>query len=115
MSDSVTISCDLSKFSEELDCYVLNPEAFPTIINAFHPDYVKTYMPEFLSSIRTEETQKANGVRSGGIAKATREAIDKGAFTISQFPKTKAKVKKVDLKPKDYFTFQKAGMPKGVK
>lgn len=106
---------NLTTFDHDKGCSVLNPEAFPTIINAFHPDYVKTYMPEFLSSIRTEETQKANGIIAGGKAKATREAVSKGAFTISQFPKTKAKVKKVDLKPKDYFTFQKAGMPKGVK
>ena len=106
---------NLTTFDHDKGCSVLNPEAFPTIINAFHPDYIKTYHPEMLSSIRTEETQKANGVRSGGIAKATRESVNKSAFTISQFPKTKAKVKKVDLKPKDYFTFQKAGMPKGVK
>jgi len=106
---------NLTTFDHDKGCSVLNPEAFPTIINAFHPDYVKTYMPEFLSTIRLEETQKANGVRSGGKAKASRESVNKGAFTISQFPKTKAKVKKVDLKPKDYFTFQKAGMPKGVK
>ena len=86
-----------------------------TIINAFHPDYVKTYHPELLASIRTEESQKANGVLAGGKAKATREAVNKGAFSINQFPKTKAKVKKVDLKVKEFFTYQKAGMPKGVK
>jgi hypothetical protein len=28
------------------------------IINAFHKDYVKTYMPEFLTSLRVESDQK---------------------------------------------------------
>ena len=43
------------------NCQVLNPEEFkPEIINAFHPDYVKTYMPEFLATIRIEAKQKEN-------------------------------------------------------
>ena len=106
---------NLTTFDHDKGCSVLNPDAFPTIINAFHPDYVKTYMPELLSSIKTEAQQKANGTTAGGKAKATRESVNKGAFTISAFPKTRAKVKKVDLKVKEFFTFQKAGMPKGVK
>ena len=83
------------------------------IVNAFHPDYIKTYHPELLSSIRSEASQKANGEASGAKAKATRESVNKGAFTISTFPKTKSK--RVDLKVKEFFTYQKAGMPKGVK
>jgi len=62
----------LSVYDPKKKCRVLNPKAF--VINAFHPDYVKTYMPEFLSSIRLEATQKANGEASGQKAKATREA-----------------------------------------
>ena len=104
---------NLTTFDHDKGCSVLNPDAFPTIINAFHPDYVKTYMPEFLSSIRLEATQKSNGQVNGAKAKATRESVNKGAFTISQFPKTKSK--KVDLKVKEFFTYAKAGMPKGVK
>jgi primosomal protein N' len=30
-------------------------------INCFHPDYVKTYMPEFLTSIRFESRQTKAG------------------------------------------------------
>ena len=85
--------------------FVLNPKAF--VINAFHPDYVKTYMPEFLSGIRIESAQQANGVINGGKSKKVREAKNKSANTIS--------TKKVDLAVKQYFTFSKAGMPKGVK
>lgn len=92
----------------------MNPENFTPIINAFHPDYIKTYHPELLSSIKAEEVQKAHGVVNGARAKATRESANKGAFTISKFPKTKAKAR-VNLAPTDFHVFSKAGMPKGVK
>ena len=77
------------------------------IINAFHPDYVKTHMPQFLSSIRNESTQVQTGKANGAKSKATRETVNKSAFTISTFPKTKAK--KVSLELKQYFTFSRAG------
>ena len=106
---------NLSIYDPIKGCFVLNPENFKPIINAFHPDYVKTYMPELLSSIKLEGTQKANGVINGGKAKATREAANKGAFTISQFPKTKTKAR-VNLAPTDFHVFSKAGNPtKGKK
>jgi hypothetical protein len=104
----------LSVYDPTKGCFVLNPKEFTPIINAFHPDYVKTYHPDLLTAIKAEATQKANGVIAGGKAKATRESVNKGAFTISKFPKTKAKTK-VDLAPKDFHVFNKAGMPKGVK
>jgi hypothetical protein len=89
-----------------------------TVMNAFHPDYVKTHMPHILSSLKTEEAQALNGRISGAKNKATREATNKGAFTISTFPKTKA-AKKVNLEPMPYFTYSKAGTanvtPKGKK
>ena len=83
-------------------CHVLNPEQFKPIVNAFHPDYVKTYMPEFMTSLRTESTQYANGVVSGGKSKAAREA------------KRGKNVNTINLNVKQYFTYAKAGMPKGV-
>jgi hypothetical protein len=83
-----------------------------TILNCFHPDYVKTYMPEFLSTIRIESAQHANGVINGGKSRATREAVrGKNVDTIGAFPKTK----RVSLAPTDFHIYQKAGMPKGVK
>jgi hypothetical protein len=39
-----------------------------TTINAFHPDYIKTYHPDLLSRIKTEEQQKNNGLN---VAKTT--------------------------------------------
>lgn len=104
----------LSIYDPIKGCNVLNPDKF--IINAFHPDYVKTYMPEFLSSIRIEATQKANGQVNGGKAKAAREAINKAAFTVNtKPPKRAAHLHRPNLAPTDFHVYQKAGMPKGVK
>lgn len=81
-------------------------------INAFHKDYVKTYMPEFLSNIRIESTQYANGVINGGKSRASRESANKSVNTISAFPKTKARV---SIARTDFHVYSKAGMPKGKK
>lgn len=101
----------LSVYDPEKGCNVLNPELFERPMNAFHPDYVKTHMPEFLSNIRTEAVQHANGVINGGKSKASRESKKgKTVNSIHVFPKTKAK-KRVDLAPTDFHVFSKAGMP----
>ena len=58
-------------------------------INAFHPDYVATYMPEFVSSIKIEAMQKANGIINGAKSKASRESKGgKSVNSINAFPKT---------------------------
>lgn len=101
------------------------------VINAFHPDYVKTYHPEFLTTIRTESSQHAHGVINGGKSKATREAKrGKTVNTINVFPKTESvkrtleksqskaameEKKRKMLAVTEFHTFSKAGMPKGVK
>lgn len=81
-------------------------------MNAFHPDYVKTFMPKFLSTIRIESSQYANGVINGGKSRATRESANKSVNTISAFPKTKARV---SLAPTDFLIYSRAGMPKAKK
>lgn len=62
-------------------------------INAFHPDYVKTYHPELLAAVRMESIQTVNGKAAGERkSKATRENVDadgSNANTINKFPKTK--------------------------
>lgn len=64
-------------------------------INAFHKDYVKTYMPEFMSRIRIESSQYSNGVIAGGKSKASRESKHgRTVNSIVAFPKTVAKGKK---------------------
>jgi hypothetical protein len=81
-------------------------------INAFHPAYVETYMPEFLSTIRKEADAKANGMKYGTQARATRESDGRAKTSaLSDFPKTK----RVSIERTDFFVYSKAGMPKGVK
>lgn len=82
-------------------------------INAFDPAYVQTYMPQFLSTIRSESAAKENGQKFGTLARATRESNGAAKSSpLSDFPKTK---KRVSLAPTDFFVYSKAGMPKGVK
>ncbi|MEN9671027.1 MAG: hypothetical protein RL018_1304 [Pseudomonadota bacterium] len=82
------------------------------IVNAFHKDYVQTYMPEFLSTIRKEADAKANGIKYGTQARATRESDGRAKTSaLSDFPKTK----RVSIERTDFFVYSKAGMPKGVK
>ena len=95
------------------------------IINAFHPDYVKTYMPEFLTRMRLESTQHANGVINGGKSKAKRESVHgKNVDSIERFPKTQSVIRTIDkakskaaleekkrkmLAVTEFFMFSKAG------
>jgi len=81
-------------------------------VNAFSPKYVETYMPEFISSIRKEADAKANGVKYGTMARATRESNGIAKTSpLSDFPKTK----RVSIERTEFYTYSKAGMPKGVK
>ena len=50
----------LSIWSNEKNCFVLAPMK-KEIINAFHPDYVKTYHPELLTSVKTQDTFNGKG------------------------------------------------------
>jgi hypothetical protein len=74
--------------------------------NAFSPNYVKTHMPEFLTTIRKEANAKANGVKYGTLARATRESDGSTKVSpLSDFPKTK----RVSLEPLAFRTYSKAG------
>lgn len=82
------------------------------MINAFSPKYVETYMPEFLSTIRSEQAAKANGQKYGTLARSTRESDGKAKSSpLSDFPKTK----RVSIAVTEFHVYSKAGMPKGVK
>lgn len=81
-------------------------------MNAFHPQYVQTFMPEFLTKLRSESEAKLNGQKYGAMARATRESDGRAKTSpLSDFPKTK----RVSLAPTDFYVYSKAGMPKGVK
>jgi len=68
-----------------------------TIINAFHPDYIKTYHPEFLTGLRISSAQYAQGVINGGKSKAKRESVHgKNVDSIERFPKTQSVIRTLD-------------------
>ena len=82
------------------------------IINAFHPDYVKTYHPHLLTSLKTEAQQVENGRINGSKSKGHRQSANPAENKpLNQFPTTKpkAKVKKVSTERTQFFTFSKAG------
>ena len=75
-------------------------------MNAFDPKYIETYMPEFLITIRKEANAKANGLKFGTKARATRESDGSTKVSpLSDFPKTK----RVSLEPTIYRTYSRAG------
>lgn len=77
------------------------------IINAFHPLYVQTYMPELMIKMRTEEAQKLNGMKYGSIARSTRESDGTAKSSpLSDFPKTK----RVSLEPTEFHIYSRAGV-----
>lgn len=76
------------------------------LVNAFHKDYVKTYMPEFLPLIRKEADAKANGVKYGTLARSTRESDGTAKSSpLSDFPKTK----RVSLEVTQFRIYSRAG------
>lgn len=83
------------------------------IINAFHPDYVKTYHPELLTALKSESVQAENGRINGAKSKkAHRESFGGNAVqSLSKFPQTKpvAKIKKVSTDVSHFYHFSKAG------
>ena len=59
-------------------------------MNAFHPEYIKTFHPEFLTAVVTQSNQIETGKANGKKARQTRESV-KGTADIKSFPKTKAR------------------------
>jgi len=57
-------------------------------MNAFHPDYVRTFHPHFQSTVRTESSQIAQGKINGAKARHTRESVS-GFKDIKSFPETR--------------------------
>jgi hypothetical protein len=88
-----------------------------TVINAFHPDFMKTYYPDFTKEFRTvEANQKAR--LANPVKKAKRIRKPKVNYKVPKEVKTRndrlAEIKKNILGVKPFHTFAKAGMPKGV-
>ena len=74
-------------------------------INAFSKDYVKTYMPNFLTSIQKEEAQRVNGQKYGSLARENKPKTTDAPKDISVFPK----VKRVSLEVTNFHIYSRAG------
>ena len=75
----------LSVYDPKKGCFVLK-QWIPEKINAFHPDYIKTHEPDLMKNFRTNEANREVAITE----------------------------KKKKLAPREYHTFAKAGLPKGV-
>lgn len=103
-----------------------------TVINAFHPDYVKTYMQDFTASImvqnkhkmsshlmseHTEEMRKTNP--SLGTIHHMVKPLHVMRAPEMMKPKKLSTKQRVDLAPKEFKVFSRAGIanvtPKGKK
>jgi hypothetical protein len=73
------------------------------MINAFHPAYVKTYMPEFLTELRTESRQTKAGQTLSAYVETTRKQKPMHG-TLSGISK-----KQVSTKPLEFMYFSRAG------
>jgi hypothetical protein len=72
-------------------------------MNAFHPDYVKTYMPEFIESIRKESKQTAAGQTLSNYIEETRKQKPLHG-TLSGISK-----KQVSMQPLEFMYYSRAG------
>lgn len=90
-----------------------------TAVNAFHPDYVKTYMPEVMKEFRTHAANREERVEKNLKVKKTPLKTVTKSLSV-KISKEQARLdlqkrKELALKPRDFKYFSEAGMPKGVK
>jgi hemerythrin superfamily protein len=89
------------------------------VINAFHKDYVKTYMPEIMKDFRTHAANREERVEKKlKVKKTPLKTVTKSlAVKISkeQARLDLQKRKELMLNNRDFKYFSGAGMPKGVK
>ena len=89
------------------------------VINAFHKDYVKTYMPEIMKDFRThlanreERVEKKLKVNKKPLKTVTKSLSVK--ISKEQARLDLQKRKELMLNNRDFKYFSGAGMPKGVK
>jgi hypothetical protein len=86
-------------------------------MNAFHPDYVKTHLPQFLTALKIDDRQLQAGATLSKHVTEKRKTVPSHGF-IPGISKEE-KLAKIDLAPRDFHVFNKAGTgnikPKGKK
>jgi hypothetical protein len=97
-----------------------------TIINAFHPDYMKTHEPDFMRDLRTNQANREQSAKQSKVIDRER-AAGKSPGTILHMgsgitgTRIPAHVHRkpprdlISLAVREFHTFAKAGMPKGRK
>jgi len=92
-------------------------------INAFHPDFMKTHMPDFMKDLRTQQANKEQAARQTAVIDRER-AAGKSPGTIQHMgsgvtgTKIPAHVHRrpprelLNLAVREFHTYAKAGMPK---
>lgn len=106
------------------------------VINAFHPDYVKTHMPDFLKSLRSNNTKEEAGKSVSKYVEKTRETKPSHGTLFGISEKSASVAPKQMMRHKDgramtmlevhndlaeklqrreFHVFAKAGTPKGKK
>ena len=105
----MTAEQPLSIYNHTKGCFVLN-NLTPPIINAFHPDYVKTYMPEFLTGVQQDAQRIEAGKTLSKHVTEKRKTNPLHGF-IHGVSKA-AKPLKVDLTPREFHIYNRAGAPK---
>ena len=105
----------LSVYDPVKNCFVLKPMT-TTTVNAFHPDYMKTHEPNLMKDFRTHEANRqAAATLSKHVEEVRKTKPSHGTlFGISDkvIEPHMMKPKEMMLKPKEFHTYQKAGMPK---
>lgn len=88
-------------------------------INAFHPDYIKTYHPNFLTDLRIESRQTKNGQNmTNHVNKVRKTKPSHGTVfgisdkVVSVNVPAYMNRPKVSLEIKEFHIYQKAGAPK---
>ena len=74
------------------------------MINAFHPDYIKTYHPEFLQALRIESRQTTAGQTLSNYVEETRKKKPLHG-TLSGISN-----KQVSVKPLEFMYYSRAGV-----
>jgi hypothetical protein len=88
-------------------------------MNAFHPDYVKTHMPDLMKDFRTHAANRE--VREEKNMRVSNKPLKTVTKSLSvKISKEQARLnldmrKTLLINNRDFHTYAKAGMPKGVK
>jgi hypothetical protein len=85
-------------------------------MNAFHPDYVKTHMPDLMKDFRTHAANRE--VREEQKLKVSKKPLKTVTKSLSvKISKDQARLdlerrKQMTIAPKDFHVYQKAGVKK---